>query len=115
MTDEKIIIDGVDVSECEYFDYENEGTKECYAHLNECEANNCYFKQLKHTETKLKIEKKYRGITKRLINLLRTKEQECNDLISENDFLLQKLEVKETKDKILSEVNNETKNNRKNM
>ena len=47
MTDkEKIIIDGVDVSECAYFDYENEGTKECYAYSNECEANNCYFKQL---------------------------------------------------------------------
>ena len=47
MTDkEQIIIDGVDVSECAYFDYENEGTTECDAYGNECDANNCYFKQL---------------------------------------------------------------------
>ena len=47
MTDkEQIIIDGVDVSECAYFDYENEGTRECDVYGNECEANNCYYKQL---------------------------------------------------------------------
>ena len=47
MTDkETIMIDGVDVNECAYFDYENEGTRECDAYGNECEANNCYFKQL---------------------------------------------------------------------
>ena len=47
MTDkEQIIIDGVDVSGCAYFDYENEGTRECDAYSNECEANNCYYKQL---------------------------------------------------------------------
>lgn len=65
---EKIIIDGVDVNECAYFDYENEGTKECYAYSNECEANNCYFKQLarktqeceelKEEYTELKLENK---------------------------------------------------------
>ena len=46
--EEPIIIDGVDVNECAYFDYENEGTRECDAYGNECEANNCYFKQLAH-------------------------------------------------------------------
>ena len=47
MTDKaQIIIDGVDVSGCAYFDYENEGTRECDAYSNECEANNCYYKQL---------------------------------------------------------------------
>lgn len=51
---EQIIIDGVDVSGCAYFDYENEGTRECDAYSNECEANNCYFKQLKRKEQECK-------------------------------------------------------------
>ena len=63
MTDKKIIIDGVDVNECAYFDYENEGTRECDAYGNECEANNCYFKQFKR------------------------KEQECNELKAGYDLL----------------------------
>lgn len=60
MTDkEQIIIDGVDVSECAYFDYENEGTRECDVYGNECEANNCYYKQLaRKTQECIKLNNK---------------------------------------------------------
>lgn len=60
MTDkEQIMIDGVDVSECAYFDYENEGTRECDVYGNECEANNCYYKQLaRKTQECIKLNNK---------------------------------------------------------
>ena len=51
MTDKQIIIDGVPVQDCCYFDYENDGYKDsCYIHQNECSAQNCYYKQLKRKE-----------------------------------------------------------------
>lgn len=51
-----IIIDGVNVAECAYFDYENNGEKDsCYIHDNECSAQNCYYKQLQ----RIKSDKKY--------------------------------------------------------
>lgn len=68
MDKEQIMIDGVDVSECAYFDYENEGTRECDAYGNECEANNCYFKQFAR------------------------KTQECDTLKSQLDFEVQQKE-----------------------
>ena len=63
---EQIIIDGVDVSGCEYLKYDKIGCSvdDCY-----CLGNDCYYKQLAR------------------------KTQECDELISENDFYLQKIEV----------------------
>lgn len=59
MTDKQIIIDGVPVQDCCYFDYENDGYKDsCYIHQNECSAQNCYYKQLKHKEKELEKFKK---------------------------------------------------------
>lgn len=94
MTDkEEIIIDGVNVSGCAYFDYENEGTKECYAYSNECEANNCYFKQLARKtqeceelkEEKAEI-KKFLGISSKTI-LERLEElQERRDELSDKNL-----------------------------
>lgn len=56
MTDKQIIIDGVPVQDCCYFDYENDGYEDsCYIHQNECSAQNCYYKQLQR-ELKLKKE-----------------------------------------------------------
>lgn len=45
MTD-KIIIDGVDVTECCYITDENE----CEVYQTECEAQYCYYKQLQRKE-----------------------------------------------------------------
>ena len=54
MTNKQIIIDGVPVQDCCYFDYENDGYEDsCYIHQNECSAQNCYYKQLKRKEQKL--------------------------------------------------------------
>ena len=62
MTDKPIIIDGVDVSECKYFDC---NSKECKAEYyvrygyeiveyDSCRENpNCYYKQLKRKKQKL--------------------------------------------------------------
>ena len=75
MTDkEQIMIDGVDVSGCRNFDKESYKLDVYDCDLNElhgyCSRNNdCYFKQLAR------------------------KTQECEELISEKDFYLQKIEV----------------------
>lgn len=60
MTDKQIIIDGVPVQDCCYFDYENDGYEDsCYIHQNECSAQNCYYKQLKHKEQEYEELRKY--------------------------------------------------------
>ena len=78
MTDKQIIIDGVPVQDCCYFDYENDGYEDsCYIHQNECSAQNCYYKQHKRSEaqceamfvTHTDLEKAYK-----------VKEQECERL-----------------------------------
>ena len=78
MTDKQIIIDGVPVQDCCYFDYENDGYEDsCYIHQNECSAQNCYYKQFKRSEAQCEamfvshtdLEKKYKA-----------KEQECEEL-----------------------------------
>ena len=57
--DNQIIIDGVPVQDCCYFDYENDGYKDsCYIHQNECSAQNCYYKQLKAKEQECEELKK---------------------------------------------------------
>jgi predicted transcriptional regulator len=52
MTDKQIIIDDVDVSECEF--YKNTNWKNCYSRdykESVCQSNhNCYYKQLKRKE-----------------------------------------------------------------
>ena len=59
MTDKQIIIDGVPVQDCCYFDYENDGYEDsCYIHQNECSAQNCYYKQLKCKEQECEELKK---------------------------------------------------------
>lgn len=46
---EEIIIDGVKVEECSYYNKDNTPYC-CEVWDNECEAQNCYYKQLKHLE-----------------------------------------------------------------
>ena len=55
MTDKQIIIDGVDVSKCIYFQQEDDeytcGAEECNGAIVGCRAcDNCYYKQLKRKE-----------------------------------------------------------------
>ena len=55
MTDKQIIIDGVDVSKCIYFQKEDDeytcGAEECNGAIVACRAcDNCYYKQLKRKE-----------------------------------------------------------------
>lgn len=80
MADKEIIIDGVDVSGCAYFDYENEGTRECDAYSNECEANNCYYKQLARKTQECESLKEEIEILKDNFD---TATRDCNELIEE--------------------------------
>ena len=76
MTDKQIIIDGVPVQDCCYFDYENDGYEDsCYIHQNECSAQNCYYKQLKRKEQECEELKNFH------INLVGVKECEIKELL----------------------------------
>ena len=55
----KIVIDGVDVSECEYYD-KNKPSLTCTCEEYSCsECYNCYYKQLKRKEQALDEIEKY--------------------------------------------------------
>lgn len=59
MTDKQMIIDGVDVSECEYYD-KNKQLLTCVCEEYPCsECHNCYYKQLQRKEQKLDKIKEY--------------------------------------------------------
>lgn len=57
MTDKQIIIDGVDVSGCEYYNKDDKTCREVngkyetdICDFDKCENSNCYYKQLKQVE-----------------------------------------------------------------
>ena len=60
---EQIIIDGVDVSGCEYCIFAGAEFPECRIRLSsfeiKCEGYNCYYKQLKRKETECEELKRY--------------------------------------------------------
>ena len=65
MTDKQIIIDGVDVSECEYYNKDDKTCREVngkyetdICDFDKCENSNCYFKQLKRKEQECEELKK---------------------------------------------------------
>lgn len=80
-----VIIDGIDVSECEYYD-KNKSLLTCTCEEYPCsECHNCYYKQLKRSEAQCEamfvshtdLEKKYKA-----------KEQECEELKETFKFVL---------------------------
>ena len=61
MTDKQIIIDGVDVSRCEYYNKDDKTCREVNGNyetdiceFDKCENSNCYYKQLKRKEQECK-------------------------------------------------------------
>ena len=92
----EIIIDGVDVSECEYYGSQNN----CIVYRNQLcnKFSNCYYKQLKCKEQELKniceafdIEYAIDEETGNLIgrcNKLYKKEQECKELRRKLDYYI---------------------------
>ena len=85
MTDKQIIIDGVPVQDCCYFDYENDGYKDsCYIHQNECSAQNCYYKQLKRKEQECERLKNERTIDLvKQLDQLKAENKRLNDLLNQ--------------------------------
>ena len=94
MTDKQIIINGVDVSECIYYEYNMcTATKDDYGDCSLCcqdyDMNDCYYKQLKRKEQEvqqamdnyvqldLQRVKEYNE----LVDLYKAKEQEYNELM----------------------------------
>ena len=92
---EPIMIDGVDVSECKY--YLCNTHKNCGVGLVDCEGKDCMFKQLaRKTQLSIKQSKELIRLRKELQESTvknRNLKQECDELISEKDFYLQKIEV----------------------
>ena len=92
MTDKQIMIDGVDVSGCEYYD-KNKSLLTCTCEEYACsECHNCYYKQLKRAEKTM--QEIWDRLGKTSDELLR-KEQECETLASQLDFEVQKKECLE--------------------
>lgn len=104
MTDKQIIIDGVDVSECLFYqtnfqeDYDVEIKHYCSNWHNSCESvnnSNCYFKQLKRKEqecNKLYIQLKadeeyYKEEENTLRKIIKNKEERNMELYKENNKL----------------------------
>ena len=54
MTDKQMIIDGVDVSECNFCEWKSSDIHQCRIRLasfeSTCKGYNCHYKQLKHKE-----------------------------------------------------------------
>lgn len=108
MTDKQIIIDGVPVQDCCYFDYENDGYEDsCYIHQNECSAQNCYYKQLKRKEQELEeLKEKYLELKKQngsYIVQLNTANEQPDQLKVENEELKMKNSILEDEYKILED------------
>lgn len=89
----KPIINGIDVSECAYYNKDN-APYCCEVWDNECEAQNCYFKQLKHLQQE---NKKLKEVANE------AKIEYENLLINRNDFA-ERAEKLEQENKELKET-----------
>ena len=91
MTDKQIIIDGVNVSECEYYNKDDKTCREINGNydtdiceFDKCENYNCYYKQLQREKQNSQeaIDASIREFNRaeELKTLLKRKEQEYNKL-----------------------------------
>lgn len=114
MTDKQIIIDGVDVSGCKYYDDETCCNEDVFT--LDCENTNCMYKQLKRKEQEYEELRKYHNkcceefenekqklidkynqfskdffigkyCKKEYCELLKAKEQECEELKNKIEFM----------------------------
>ena len=90
MTDKQIIIDGVDVSECEYYNKDDKTCREVNGNydtdlceFDKCENSNCHYKNWKRKEQNLQeamdTSIKEFNRAEELKTLLKRKEQECEE------------------------------------
>ena len=104
----KVIIDGVDVSKCKYFDCDSKKCKAEYyvrhgyeiVEYDSCRENpNCYYKQLKREEQEVQqaMDNYVQLVLQRvkeyneLVDLYKAKEQECEELKKQLQHENQKL------------------------
>ena len=106
MTDKQLIIDGVDVSGCEYYNKDDKTCREVNGNydtdiceFDKCENYNCCYKQLKRKEQEvqqamdnyvqldLQRVKEYNE----LVDLYKAKEQECEELHSRTASIIYSL------------------------
>jgi predicted RNase H-like nuclease (RuvC/YqgF family) len=131
MTDKQIIIDGVDVIGCEFFDSGNCVECDMRVHFygdipcdDECNRN-CYYKQLKRKEQEVDVLKAENELLKQafedsdndcfrlekendeLKRQLKAKEQECEELTNQVDYLRREYkEIKWTNEAISRQCQN---------
>ena len=107
----QIIIDGVDVSGCEYYNKDDKTCREVngkyetdICDFDKCENSNCYYKQLKRKEQEcnklyiqLKADEEYhKEEENNLRKIIKNKEERNIELYKENNKLKQTLiEIKE--------------------
>lgn len=102
MEDKQIIIDGVPVQDCCYFDYENDGYEDsCYIHQNECSAQNCYYKQLKRKEQE---NNQLKEDEKSLLNVIDDLQKEKNKWVEKYNDLGQDFDQLKRKEQALDEI-----------
>ena len=79
---EEMIIDGVNVSECSYYNKDNEPYC-CEVWDNECEAQNCYYKQLQRAKAENgKLKTFIIWLTKQQYYILPPKlKEKCKELL----------------------------------
>ena len=97
MTDKEIIIDSVDISECEFLWKERLPKKVCNNGNLDCDCNsnpNCYFKQLKRKEQECELLKEDRERWK----------SNFNGKVSAIEELLQQLDQLKRKEQALDEI-----------
>ena len=110
MTDKQIIIDGVDVAECQYLYFAIEDSIIDYKEYprcsigeaftnNACKNSNCYYKQLQRAEQQLakdeEIQVDMRLKIDEINGLIKRKEQKCDQLKAENEMLKEYIEREE--------------------
>ena len=103
MTDKQIIINGIDVSKCNFrLELDNQQKCECchatgFGVICDCEQwHNCYFKQLARAREEIEKLKKQIDNEKQSLQInIDNLNQACLDLIQENDDLQNKLQAKE--------------------
>lgn len=96
MTDKQIIIDGVDVSGCEYF--EDEECLNPSETVVNCEASpNCYYKQLKAKEQECEELKIYIESNEQQV-------KEVETLVMDNDRLINELDLLKAENEELKKI-----------
>ena len=102
MVDKQIIVDGVDVSECNFCEWKSSDIPQCRIRLASfeptCKGYNCHYKQLKHLEQENKELKEENRYYKAMLKL------SCNELDKSNKWQIAERQEKNKYRSALEEI-----------